>query len=117
MNIGLRIKEERERRGWTQEELANRCGYKYKSSISKIESAGDNISSKKLKAVAIALGVPVSTLMGWDSASLSYKSDEAELFNALKDRPEMKMLFKSAKGATKEQIESVARLLESFKQE
>lgn len=117
MNIGLRIKEERERRGWTQEELANRCGYKYKSSISKIESAGDNISSKKLKAVALALGVPVGTLMGWESTSITYKSEEAELLNALKDRPEMKMLFKSAKSATKEQIESVARLLESFKQE
>lgn len=38
-----------------------------------------------------------------------------EILTALRDRSEMKMLFKSAKGATKEQIESIAKLLESFK--
>lgn len=43
-------------------------------------------------------------------------SDLAETFNALRDRPEMKMLFKSAKNATKDQIEAVARMLDSFKQ-
>jgi len=66
MDIGTRIKEERERRGWTQEEMASRCGYKYKSSISKIESAGDNITSKKIKLVAEVFNLPISVLMGWE---------------------------------------------------
>lgn len=133
MDIGTRIKKERERKGWTQEELARRCGYKYKSSISKIESSGNEITSKKVQLVADALGVSVGYLMGWDAygnatrrtlgesaqnfSDLNIEKEEADFFNELHSRPEMKMLFKSAKGATKEQIESVARMLESFKQE
>lgn len=73
MDIGTRIKEERERRGWTQDEMAARCGYKYKSSISKIESSGDNISSKKVKVVANAFDLPISVLMGWENISEKVK--------------------------------------------
>lgn len=42
-------------------------------------------------------------------------SDLAETFNTLRDRPEMKTLFKSAKNATPEQILAVTALLDSFK--
>lgn len=141
MKIGERIKLERERKGWTQEEMAARCGYKGKSSISKIESSGDEITSKKVKLCAEVLGVPVSYLMGWEVSStfdriLSERiTDEqrsvldeifvsstnpeydevGELINALHSRPEMKTLFRSAKNASKEQIEAVAQMLESFK--
>lgn len=123
MDIGTRIRKERERRGWTQEDLAIKCGYKYKSSISKIESAGDEISSKKIKRVAEVLKVPVSYLMGWEGSAVSIKENDSnrdemsEVYEMLQSRSEMKMLFKSAKGATKEQIESVAKMLESFRQE
>ena len=40
-----------------------------------------------------------------------------DIWNTLHERSEMKMLFKSAQGATREQIESVAKMLESFKKE
>ena len=53
-----------------------------------------------------------------EKGSLTITSEDfgelAQLWNTLKDRPEMKMLFKSANGATKEQIEAVVRMLESF---
>ena len=143
MKIGERIRLERERKGWTQEEMAARCGYKGKSSISKIECSGDELSSKKIKRCAEVLDVPVSYLMGWEAQSsfesiLNEKLSEAQrkdmknisisvtspeyeevgaFLNALHSRPEMKMLFKAAGGATKAQIESVAKLLESFNKE
>lgn len=53
-----------------------------------------------------------------EKGSLTITSDDfdelAGLWNTLKDRPEMKMLFKSANGATKEQVEAVVKMLESF---
>lgn len=52
-------------------------------------------------------------------ATVTLSSDDfdelADLWNTLKDRPEMKTLFKSANGASKEQVEAVAKMLDSFK--
>ena len=60
-------------------------------------------------------GVGLPTTKG----KLTITSDDfdelANLWNTLKDRPEMKVLFKSATCATKEQIEAVAQMLDSFK--
>lgn len=128
MTIGERIKLEREKKGWTQDDLAERCGYKYKTSISKIELSGDRVSNKKLKIVADALGVPVGRLMGWDEtyseakkrfidyyAEHNYPADEADLFEELHTRSEMKMLFQTVKGMTREQIEAIVNMAKSFK--
>ena len=54
-----------------------------------------------------------------EKEKLTITSDDfdelASLWNTLKDRPEMKVLFKSATCASKEQIEAVAQMLDSFK--
>lgn len=90
MTIGSRIKQERIRRGLTQEKLAGLCGYKGKAAISKIENAGDRISSKKVRLVADALGVSVPYLCGWtsrlDAGSLSPEEDS--LLAAYRSAPE-----------------------------
>lgn len=122
MDIGTRIKLEREHHGWTQEELASRCGYKNKASISKIESSGDNVTSKKVKVVAAALGVSAGYIMGWESYKDMHVEDDSKddldgFYDELHLRPEMKMLFKSARKASKEQIESIVKMLESFGKE
>ena len=49
----------------TQDELAKRAGYKDKTSISKIENSGDDISLKKVRRIAEALDVEINYLMGW----------------------------------------------------
>ena len=63
----------------------------------------------------VGVGFPTS------KGTLTITSDDfnelAELWNTLKDRPEMKMLFKSANGATKAQVEAVVKMLESFNEE
>ena len=62
MTTGERIKKLRIEKGWSQEELAKRCGYSGKSVISKTEASGDNISTKKIKRIADALDVPPAFL-------------------------------------------------------
>ena len=85
MNIGDRIKLERERKGWTQDELALRCGYKHRSAISKIESSGDEVSSKKVRLMANVLGTTVSYLMGWEDEARFIRSSLEEKAKAMPD--------------------------------
>ena len=66
MTIADRIRLKREQLNLSQDELAKRCGYADKTSISKIENAGDDITLKKIKRIATALGVSHSYLMGWE---------------------------------------------------
>lgn len=66
MTIAERIRLKREELSLSQDELAVRCGYADKTSISKIENAGNDITLKKIRRVAEALGVTPSYLMGWE---------------------------------------------------
>lgn len=67
MTVADRIKYRREELGYTQSELADKVGYSDKTSISKIENSGNDISMKKLRKIADALSVSVSYLMGWEN--------------------------------------------------
>lgn len=69
MTIGERISNKRIELGYSQEDLAKKCGWNSRSSISKIESSGDKISLKKIEVVAKALNVTTAYLMGWDDES------------------------------------------------
>ena len=60
-----RIKARREELGMTQEELAQKLGYKSRSSISKIEAGINDIPLSKIKAFAKALDKTVAHLMGF----------------------------------------------------
>lgn len=66
-DIGKRIKEKRESLGMTQEELAQRLGYKNKSSIAKIETGTNDIVQSKVVEFADVLNTTVAYLMGWDN--------------------------------------------------
>ena len=68
--VGENILYMRKRLGWTQEELANRMGYKSKSTINKIELGINDIPQSKIVKFADVLGTTPAHLMGWD--------DEAE---------------------------------------
>ena len=54
-------------RGMTQEELAEKMGYKSKSTIAKIESGINDIPQSKIKAFADALSVSISDLLDIDT--------------------------------------------------
>lgn len=64
-DIGKRIKERRESLKMTQEELAQKLGYKNKSTIGKIETGVNDIVQSKVPEFANALNTSVAYLMGW----------------------------------------------------
>ena len=64
--IGNKIRQRRESLGMTQEELAQKLGYKSRSSINKIEIAGWGLPQNKISAIAKALDTTPGYLLGWD---------------------------------------------------
>lgn len=71
MDIGERIRERRESLGMTQSELARAVGYTSRSTINKIEKDGRGISQDKIVAIAKALKVTPSYLMGWEDEQVA----------------------------------------------
>lgn len=65
MTIGDRIKERRVALGMTQEELAQKLGYSGKTSVCRVENAGDKVSWKIAEKYADALGTTAGDLLGF----------------------------------------------------
>jgi transcriptional regulator with XRE-family HTH domain len=59
--LGWKVRQLRESKGWTQEDLAGRAGLD-RSYVAGIEAGLRNPSTKALAKLARALGVPLSTL-------------------------------------------------------
>lgn len=66
MTIGERIRRRREELELSQEELAQRLGYKSRSSINKIEREASGLPQPKIAAIAAALNTTPSYIMGWE---------------------------------------------------
>lgn len=60
--VGARIKKHRERRGWTQEQLAFEAGL-HRAYIGHIERGEKNIGLKNLEKIAKTLGVTPKNLL------------------------------------------------------
>lgn len=79
MTAGERIKNQREKLGMTQEELAFKLGYKSRSSVNKVELCRD-LSLKKVKEYAKALDCTPAYLMGWEDGDSTIKTDPIDSF-------------------------------------
>lgn len=66
MTVGQRIKQRRLELGMTQSELAEKMGYKGKTSVCAAETKGDNITTTKIKKFARALNCSFFYLMGYE---------------------------------------------------
>lgn len=64
--LGERIKKRRIELNLTQEELANKLGYKSLTTINKIESNINDITTEKVKDFAKALDTTIQYIMGWE---------------------------------------------------
>ena len=76
--VGKNILKFRKELGWTQEELANRMGYKSKSTINKIEMGINDIPQSKIVKFAEVLGTTPAYLMGWEEEDTT-TPDKVEL--------------------------------------
>lgn len=65
-HIGERIKKRREELGMSQDELAERMGYKSRSTIAKIEKGVNDVVHSNVLKFAKALNVSVSSLTGFN---------------------------------------------------
>ena len=65
--FGRRVKEKRLALGITQDELAKKSGYTSRSSINKIELGLIDLPQSKISAIANALYVSPTYLIGWDN--------------------------------------------------
>lgn len=77
-SIGENICRRRVELGMTQEELAEKLGYKSKSSINKIELGVNDLPQRKIVLFAKALHTTPAALMGWDQdGAKEYKKSAA----------------------------------------
>lgn len=74
MNLGRIVQQRRIELGMSQEELANKMGYKSRSSINKIEN-GRPVTQKIIVRLAEALNTTPAHLMGWDQDSINAASE------------------------------------------
>lgn len=78
MGIGERIKDRREALGLSQDELAEKMGYKSRSTIAKIEKGVNDVAQKTIVKFAAALNTSVAFLMGWDEEENQKESAVAD---------------------------------------
>ena len=67
MTLGDRVKQKREEMGLSQEELAEKMGYKSKTSIHKIEQGITDLPLSKVEELSKVLNVTPAFLMGWEN--------------------------------------------------
>lgn len=79
--IGERIREAREAKGMSQEDLALACGYKTRSTISKIEKGSRSFKLSVGKKIAKALNVDPDYLIFGDTEDV--KDEIRDLFDQL----------------------------------
>lgn len=114
-SIGENISKRRKALGLTQEELAERMGYKSKSSINKIEMGVNDLPQRKIAAFALALETSPAVLMGWDDEEASDKNTMiVQLMNRMrKDARFYKTVCKVA-SLDDTQSASIEQLLNAF---
>ena len=110
--IIMRLREIRKLSGLTMKELGIRIGVS-ESAISQYETGKRQPDYETLLKIADYFGVSVDYLLGKDE-----KSEDSELqeyLEQLKNRSEMRMLFKLAAEATKEDVEQAVRIIEAIR--
>ena len=127
MTIGEKIKELREEKGMTLEEVGNIVGVG-KSTVRKWETGMiANMRRDKIAKLASALGTTPAYLMGWteetspesptDGQGKYYLNDEtARVAQEVFDDPDLRMLFNAARDAKPEDIRLAAEMLKRFKE-
>lgn len=118
MTVADRIKNARIEKGYTQSQLAKLIGVKDKSTISKIEAAGNEVSLKDIKRIADALGLSAKYFLGWDDSTVfevvnedsSWKSEKDDVSYVILTNEEQ-LLIDSYRDSDEETRKMIRRLL------
>lgn len=113
--IADRIREYREAKGWTQDDLAAAAEMN-RVTIAKYESGRIEPKSKSLSKLATALGVSTDVLLGNDGTDATDDEREMwELREAARRDPDRKVLLKLAKNGTAQDVRQAVALIDALR--
>ena len=119
--IGAIIRRRRIELGLSQEELAERCGFKSKSSINKMESGVQGLPQSKIIAVAKALETTPGYILGWEGVEENqqqeYYTDEvtAQIAEDMATNPNLRMLYDVQRDMDPEDLQAMYSLAMALK--
>lgn len=97
MELYERIKKRREELGMSQDELAQKLGYKSRSTIAKIEKGENDITQSKIVAFAQALQTTPGELMGWDLGPAEDNLYQNDSDIPVLDDPDIRLLARNSR--------------------
>lgn len=117
MKFKDRLKELRIRAGLSQADLAKAIGLS-KSAVSMYERGERFPDQDTLDFICDLFNVDMNYITGKDNGSMYYLDPEAaQAAKEMYERPELKVLFDASRNVTKEDILSVANILERLKKD
>lgn len=100
--------------GMTQAELAKKLGIS-KSSVSMYECGNREPEFDLLEKMADILQVDMNVLLGRGEPLVNNDPELTAYLEALRDRPEMRALFRLSQNATREDVETAVTILEALR--
>ncbi len=98
--------------GLTLEEIGNSIGVS-KATVQRYESGEiKNVGHAKISALSKILNISPSYLLGFSD---DVKDDTSEIIDLIYSRPELSALLSIAKNSSKEEIEQLVNMLNTFK--
>lgn len=117
MNVGKKIISLREKRGWTQRELANRVNINV-SVMNRIESNDRPVKDNELVHLANVLEVSTDYLLGrTDTPDLELKDTNEAEFQAFINDPELGVWYKELPKSDEEELRKLRTIWEMIKAE
>ncbi len=125
MHLGENIRYLRTKNGFSQEDIANKLGYKSFTTIQKWESGTSEPPIKKLKELSELFNVDMDDMNNKDLQYLEdtkqgdyYLNEDArDMAQFLFDNPDYKVLFDASRKVKKEDIDFVKQMLDRFNKE
>lgn len=112
-NIGDNIKERRETLGMSQDELAEKMGYKSRSTIAKIEKGVNDVTQTNIVKFAEVLRTTPAYLMGWEK--IEKKADTiSDVVLRMKTDSDFMSLVETLNTLDAEKIRGVKQMLSAF---
>jgi len=111
--IGKHIKERREALGMSQDELAEKMGYKSRSTIAKIEKGINDVTQTNIVRFAEVLRTTPAYLMGWEEVQ---KNNNAivSIVGRLRTDDDFLSLIETLNNLDKEKIAGVQQMVSAF---